>query len=107
MRGRLFVLAVLVVAPVLAFCQSPKHQSKITGCLTAGQPNNYRLVDQRGVTNYVYSDSVSVHLNSYVGQSVTLVGDQSAMTGTDTGTARTSRHFKVVEVQPASGKCKK
>ena len=107
MRGRLFVLAVLVVAPALAFSQSPKHQSKITGCLTAGQPNDYRLVDQRGVTNYVYSDSVSVHLNSYVGQSVTLIGDQSAMTGTDTGTARTSRHFKVVEVQPASGKCKK
>ena len=107
MRGRLFVLAVLLVAPALAFSQSPKHHSKITGCLTAGQPNDYRLVDQRGVTNYVYSDSVSVHLNSYVGQSVTLIGDQSAMTGTDTGTAQTSRHFKVVEVQPASGKCKK
>jgi hypothetical protein len=107
MRGRLFVLAVLVVAPALAFSQSPKHQSKITGCLTAGQPNDYRLVDQRGVTNYVYSDSASVHLDSYVGQSVTLIGDQSAMTGTDTGTGRTSRRFKVLKVEPASGSCKK
>ena len=30
------------VTPALALSQSPKHQSKITGCLTAGQPNDYR-----------------------------------------------------------------
>jgi hypothetical protein len=71
MRSSLFVLAVLLIAPALVFSQPPKHQSKITGCLTAGQPNDYRLVDQKGVTNYVYSDSASVHLDSYVGQSVT------------------------------------
>jgi len=99
------VLAILMVAQALVFSQSPQHQSKITGCLTAGNPDDYRLVDQRGVTNYVYSSTV--HLNSYVGQSVTLIGDQSAMTGTDTGTAKPTRHFKVVEVQPASGKCGK
>jgi hypothetical protein len=108
MRGRLFVLAILVVAPVLAFSQSPKQKthSKITGCLTStGQPDEYRLVDEKGVTNLVYSGTV--HLDSYVGQSVTLIGDQSAMPSTDTGTARPTPHFKVVKVQPASGNCKK
>jgi hypothetical protein len=104
MRGRLFVLAILVVAPALAFSQSPK-QKTITGCLTStGQPDEYRLVDKKGVTNLVYS--TSVHLDSYVGQSVTLIGDQSATPSTDTGTARPKPHFKVVVVQPASGSCK-
>lgn len=108
MKGSLFVLAILVVAPALAFSQSPKPKthSKITGCLAStGQPDEYRLVDKKGVTNLVYS--VTVHLDSYVGQSVTLIGDQSAMPSTDTGTARPKPTFKVVEVQPASGNCKK
>jgi hypothetical protein len=107
MRGRLFVLAILVVTPALALSQSPKQKnhSKITGCLTsAGQPDEYQLVDKKGVTNLVYS--TSVHLDSYVGQSVTLIGDQSATPSTDTGTGRPKPHFKVVEVKPASGSCK-
>jgi len=108
MRVRLFVLAIMVVAPAIAFSQSPKPKthSKITGCLTStGQPDQYRLVDEKGVMNEVYS--VSVHLDSYVGQSVTLTGDQSATPSTDTGTARPTPHFKVVKVEPAPGNCKK
>jgi hypothetical protein len=102
------MLAILVVAPAFAFSQSPKPKtrSKITGCLTStGKPDEYRLVDEKGVTNQVYS--VTVHLDPYVGQAVTLTGDQSAMPSTDTGTARPTPHFKVVEVQPASANCKK
>jgi hypothetical protein len=108
MRRRLFVLATLLVAPALAFSHSPepKTHSKITGCLTStSQSHQYQLVDEKGVTNIVYSTKLD--LNSYVGQSVTLIGDQSATPSTDTGTARPMPHFKVVEVQPASGNCKK
>ena len=110
MRGsRLLVLAcILVVTPALSFSQSPKPKthSTISGCLTSGDhPDEYRLVDEKGVTNIVYS--VSVHLDSYVGQSVALTGDQSARPSTDTGTAQPMPHFKVVKVKPASGTCKK
>ena len=58
MRGSLLVLAILVVTPALAFSQSPKQKthSTITGCLTStGQPDEYQLVDEKGVTNLVYS----------------------------------------------------
>jgi hypothetical protein len=106
MRGRLFVLATLVVAPVLAFGQSPKPRthSKITGCLSGtDHPDEYQLVDEKGVTNLVYS--VTVHFDSNVGQFVTLTGDQSATPSTDTGTARPSPHFKVLKVHSASGNC--
>ena len=106
MRGRLLLLAMLVVAPVLAFSQSPKQKthSKITGCLTrADRSDEYRLVDEKGITNHV--ESVRVHLDSYVGQSVTLIGDQSAMPSTDNG--RPEPHFNVVKVKPSSGNCKK
>ncbi len=108
MRGSLFVLAMLVVVPVFTFSQSPepKTHSKITGCLTStGQPHEYRLVDERGVTNQVYS--TTVHLDSYVGESVTLIGNQSATPSTDTGTGRPTPHFKVVKVQLGAGNCKK
>jgi hypothetical protein len=108
MRGSLFLLAILVGTPALAFSQSPKPKthSKITGCLTStGQPDEYQLLDKKGVTNLAYS--TSVHLDSYVGQSVTVIRDQSATPSTDTGTGRPKPHFKVVEVQPASGTCKK
>jgi hypothetical protein len=108
MRGSLFVLAILLVAPALAFSQSPKPKTHktITGCLTStSQPDEYRLVDEKGVTNIVYS--VTIHLDSYVGQSVTLTGDQSATPSTDTGTGRPTPHFKVLEVKAASGSCKK
>jgi hypothetical protein len=108
MRRRVLVFAILVVAPALTFSQSPKSKthSTITGCLTStGHPNEYQLVDEKGITNQVYS--ATVHLDSYVGQSVTLTGDQSATPSTDNGMGRPTPHFKVVKVQPASGDCKK
>jgi hypothetical protein len=52
----------------------------------------------------VYSSTV--HLDSYVGQFVTLVGNQSATPSRDEGMGRPMPHFVVLEVQPASGKCK-
>src|SRR5580693_1523987 len=102
MRRRLFVLAIIGVAAALAFSQSPKPKthSKITGCLTStGHADEYQLVDEKGVTNQVYS--VSVHLDAYVGKSVTLTGDQSATPSTDSGTTHPTPHFKVVKVEPA------
>jgi hypothetical protein len=108
MKESLLVLALLVVTPALAFSQSPKQKthSTITGCLTSGfQPDEYRLVDEKGVTNLVYS--VSVHLDSYVGKSVTLTGDQSATPSTDSAAGQPMPHFKVIKVKPASGSCKK
>ena len=106
MRGSLFMLAILMVAPVLAQSPNPKTHQTITGCLTStGHPNEYQLVDEKGITNQVYS--ATVHLDSYVGQSVTLTGDQSATPSTDNGMGRPTPHFKVVKVQPASGDCKK
>jgi hypothetical protein len=110
------VLAILAVAATFAFSQTdtpsaaPKSNrqnakhSTITGCLTSSTNDTYRLVDQNGQTNMVYSKTV--HLGSYVGQSVTLVGDQSATPSTGTGTARPMPQFRVREVHPASGNCK-
>jgi hypothetical protein len=112
------LLTILVFMAALAFSQTDtqnatqnsnrqtatsEHRSTITGCLT-GQPDHYRLKDQNGVTNMLLSPTVQV--DSYVGQFVTLVGIQSATPSTDTGTARPMPHFKVLEVHPASGKCK-
>ena len=119
MRGNLFVLAILVVMPAFAFSQTDtpnaaqnskpqtaKH-STITGCLTSSEHHTYRLVDEKGQTNMVYSGkTVHLDLDSYVGKSVTLVGDQSATPSTDTGTGRPMPHFRVMEVRPASGNCK-
>lgn len=103
MRARLFVLAILMVMPALAFPK--KHHTTITGCLTStSKPDEFQLVDEKGVTNIVFS--VTLHLDSYVGKSVTLTGDQSATPSTDTGTSRPMPHFKVVEVKEASGSCK-
>jgi hypothetical protein len=111
-----FVLAILVIMPAFAFsqtdtpspAQNSSHQSAkrktITGCLTKAAHDTYRVVDQKGKTNMVYS--TTVHLDSYVGQSVTLIGNQSATPSTDTGTGRPMPHFVVLEVQPASGSCK-
>jgi hypothetical protein len=108
MRGRLFVFAILAVAPALTFSQTPKPttHSTITGCLTStGHPNECQLVDEKGITNQVYSGTV--HLDSYVGQFVTLTGDQSATPSTDNGMGRPTPHFKIAKVKPASGDCKK
>ena len=108
MRCKLFVLAILVVTPALAFSQSTKHKATITGCLTSITVNNrkqYRLVDQKRITNIVYSKTID--LDSHVGQSVTLVGDISPTPSSDEGTAQAMPIFWVLEeVKPASGKCK-
>jgi hypothetical protein len=117
MRGSLFVLAILVVTPAFAFSQtnapsaaqnskgqSTKHKSTITGCLTSSKGKDYRMVDQKGNANIVYSKTID--LNSYVGKSVTLVGDKSATPSTDEGTGRPMPVFWALEVQPASGNCK-
>lgn len=116
MSGRRFLLTILVVAPALAFGQTdapsapqnskPAKQGShktITGCLT-GKPDQYRLRDEKGKTVVPYSSNVD--LDSYVGQSVTVVGDQSPTPSTDPGTGRPLPHFKVLEVHPASGSCK-
>lgn len=110
MRTIRFVMAVVVAASTLAFSQAgtPSTQngkrSTITGCLTSSAHDTYRLVDQKGVTNMVYS--TTVRLDSYVGQFVTLVGNQSAKPSRDEGTGKPMPHFVVLEVQPASGTCK-
>ena len=114
MKRRFLVLMILVVTSGLVFSQtdsngqtapSGKTSSTITGCLTPSKHNTYRLVDEKGVTNMVYSKTV--HLDTYVGQYVSLVGNVSATPSTDTGTGRPMPHFIVMEVRPASGSCKK
>lgn len=119
MKHILLYLALLLAALGLAFGQGDtqgttqdgshpylKHShTKITGCLTRGEHDAFELVDQKGVTNLVYS--ASVKLDPYVGKSVTLVGDQSATPSTDTGTARPMPHFFVKHVHPASSTCNK
>jgi len=81
------------------------NQSAITGCLTKNPHDEYELVDEKRVHNLLYSSTVP--LDTYVGQSVTLIGERSATPSTDTGTARPVPHFKVVDLRPASGKCGK
>jgi hypothetical protein len=119
MKESLFLLTILLVAPVLASSQTQnpsatqdsnrqtaqqRNQITITGCLTSRHHKEYQLVDEEGTTNLLYSPTVN--LDSYVGQSVTLVGNRGASPGTDTGTSRPMPHFMVVEVRPAPGKCK-
>lgn len=83
-----------------------EHLVTITGCLTKGSHGEYELVDQKGVPNLVYK-SERIDLESYVGQSVSLTGEQSAIPSTDTGTARPMPHFVVKKLRQASGKCNK
>lgn len=78
----------------------------ITGCLTRGPHEEYELVDQKGIHNLIYK-SEKINLDSYVGQSVTLVGERSAMPSTEAGMPRAMPHFKVRELQAAAGKCGK
>lgn len=118
MRRWLCQFMILVITPVLVSSQSPEpntaggdsqaHQQDrhvvITGCLTRNPHGDYELVDQTGVHNLVYK-SERVALDSYVGQSITLLGERSAIPSTDTGTARPMPHFKVLKLRHASGKC--
>jgi hypothetical protein len=119
MRGNLFAVAILLVTQVFSFsqtdtsapqnkiAQTAKHKSTITGCLTSttmGKRKEYRLVDQKRTENIVYSKTID--LDSYVGQSVTFVGDVSATPSVDEGTSHPMPVFWAFEVQPASGNCK-
>ena len=119
MRERLFLLIVLLGTPAL-FSQTvvpkptqdhgpPMHlkrnQTAVTGCLTKNRQNEYELVDEKGIHTLLYSSTVP--LDTYMGQSVTLVGELSAAPSTDTGPARPMPHFKVVDLRPAAGKCRK
>ena len=120
MNVRLVLLTVLSVTPTLVFGQAgvqkttqghgpPMHikhnESALTGCLTKNPYNEYELVDKKGIHTLLYSSTVP--LDTYMGQTVTLVGELSAAPSTDTGTARTVPHFKVVDLRPAPGKCRK
>ena len=112
-----FVALVLLFSSVLAPSQttsSPagagstsegnrRKSATITGCLIKNSHNEYELVDEKGTRNLLYG---SADLQSYVGQTVTVLGAQSVIPSTDTGTARPMPHFKVREVQSASGKCR-
>jgi hypothetical protein len=105
---RLFLLVILFVIPALVFSQSatPTNYVTITGCLTKNAHGEYELVDQKGVHNLVYK-SERVDLESYVGKSVSLTGEQSAMPSTDNGTSHPMPHFVVKRLEQGSGKCGK
>jgi len=117
MRGNLFVLTILAVVPSLAFAQTDaggatqntksakqRNHTTITGCLTGTKKQEYRLKDEKGVTNLLYSNNID--LDTYVGKMITVTGDQSPKPSTDTGTGRPMPVFRVLDVQPASGTCK-
>ena len=109
MKLRLLLPLIPLVISALVFSQSstPKmttHHVTITGCLTKNSHGDYELVDQKGVHNLVYP-SEKVDLESHVGQSVSLTGQQSAMPSTDTGTSRPMPHFVVDKLQQGAGKC--
>ena len=119
MKKRLVLLTVLSVT-ALVFSQTgvpkttqghgpPMHikhnQSSLTGCLKKNPYNEYELVDEKGIHTLLYSSTVP--LDTYMGQSVTLVGELSAAPSTDTGPARPMPHFKVVDLRLAAGKCSK
>ena len=117
MREKLLLL--IVLAPAIAFSQTDTqntqdanrqtpaqagNQTTISGCLTSGKHHDYQLKDESGTTNLVYSPTVN--LTSYVGQSVTLVGERDPDQGTEARTGKPTPHFKVYQVQPGSGNCK-
>jgi len=117
MKQRVLMAVLFVAAAVLvnkSESQNPTKSSKpqtgknvtITGCLTRGPHETYDLVDRQGIHNMI-AKSETVNLDSYVGQSVKLVGERSAIPSTDEGTRRPKPLFKVTELQPAEGKCGK
>ena len=82
-----------------------QNQTALRGCLTKNPHNEYELVDEKGIHNLLYSSTVP--LDTYVGQSLTLIGERSSAPSTDMGTVRSMPYFKVVDLRPASGKCSK
>lgn len=118
MKTRLLLLTIVLLIPSFSFSQSetpqppsqdnnPQGQKQkhttITGCLSKNPHNEYELVDQQGIHNMLYSSNID--FDSYVGKSVTLVGDRSATPSTDTGTARPLPHFRVLKLKAATGTC--
>jgi hypothetical protein len=118
MEERFFLLTVLLVTPALVSSQTtvpkaaqdhrrPMHlkrnQSAVTGCLMKNPHGEYVLVDEKGIHNLLYSSTVP--LDTYLGQSVTVIGERGSTPTTDMGTARSLPYFKVVDLRPASGKC--
>lgn len=114
MKVRLLMTVLLLTAAALVGKSEPPKTANssdppknnhvtITGSLTKDPHEDYELVDQKGVHNLVYK-STKIDLDSYVGQSVTLVVERSAMPSTDESTRRSMPHFKVIELHPAAGK---
>lgn len=120
MKEQILLLTVLSVASALLSipAQLPKatqghgppmhlkrNQTTVTGCLTKNPNNEYELVDEKGIHDLL--ESSTVPLDTYAGQSVTVMVERSATPSTDTGTARPMPRFKVLDLRPASGKCSK
>lgn len=111
MRRRLFLLTIMLIGATLYIVNSQargatnKRHVTISGCLNKLH-DDYELVDQKGIHNLVYK-SEKVDLEQYVGRSVTLVGDRSAIPSTDTGTARPMPHFRVIELRPGTRNCER
>ena len=75
----------------------------ITGCLTRNNHNEFELVDEKGIDNLPYS--AVVHLDQFVGKTVTLFGKRAATPSDDTLARGT--HFQVSKVKSVSGQCKR
>lgn len=119
MKLRLCLVTIVLFTPSIIFSQNdstktPSQDSNaqaqkqnkhatITGCLSKNPHNEYELVDEKGIHNLLYSSNID--FDSYVGKSVTLTGDRSAMPSTDTGTSRPMPHFRVLKVRSATGNC--
>jgi hypothetical protein len=113
MKASIFLSTFVLLTPILGGAQSPSNGGKpndlhhsrivITGCLTKNSLKEFELVDQDGFENLPYS--AVVHLDEYVGKTVTLYGRRAATPSHDAGIRGT--HFQVSKVQSVSGQCKK
>ena len=114
MKLRIVLLIALLFTSVLLSSQNTSQGDKhsdlehkritITGCLTQNSLKEFELVDQEGIDNLPYS--ATIHLDKYVGQTVTLIGKRSATPTVDSG-APAKPHFQVSKVESTSGPCKK
>jgi hypothetical protein len=112
MKPCIFLSTLALLSPILVGAQNPSNGSKpndlhhpqsvITGCLTKNSLNEFELVDQDGFDNLPYSGVV--HLNEYVGKTVTLYGRRAAAPSHETGIRGT--HFQVSKVHSVSDQCK-
>jgi len=108
-----FLSIAVLLSPMLIAAQNDSNggtpndlhheRINITGCLTRNTHNEFELVDEKGIDNLPYS--AVVHLDQYVGKTVTLSGKRAATPSDDTVTRGT--HFQVSKVESVSGQCKK